>query len=258
MFWRVTIPSLFGSHVGLSRDPTRESVVPICIAPVRGPNEGKKVMPSTRPRILIADDHTLIGELCKSLLEPEFTVVGIVADGHAMVRAAQGLKPDVILVDIAMPNLNGLDAAEIVKRENRSIKVVYLTMNVDIEVAAEAFRRGASGYLLKTCATAELVTAMREVMRGGSYVSEPFSRDELRILQHQRSPRTEETRPLTTRQREVLQLLAEGKMMKEVGDTLGMAIRTVAFHKYRIMDVLGISTNAELVRYAVKNRIIAA
>ena len=215
-------------------------------------------MPSTRARILIADDHTLVCELCKKLLEPEFTVVGIVADGHAMVRAAHHLRPDVIVVDIAMPQLNGLDAAEKVAEVNRSVKFVYLTMNTDIQIAAEAFRRGASAYLLKTCASGELVAAIREVMRGGSYVSDRFSRDELRFLRYKRVTQMDEAERLTERQREVLQLLAEGRMMKEVAVTLNMKIRTVAFHKYRIMGKLGVSTNAELVRYAVKNHIVAA
>jgi DNA-binding NarL/FixJ family response regulator len=219
--------------------------------------KGRTVMPSTRSRILIADDHTLIGELCKKLLEPKFTVVGIVADGHAMVRAARKLRPDVIVVDIAMPQLNGLDAAEKVAEVNRSVKFVYLTMNTDIQIVAEAFRRGASGYLLKTCASGELVAAIREVMRGGSYVSEMFSRDELRILQHHGATSVNEAERLTERQREVLQLLAEGHMMKEVAVTLNMKIRTVAFHKYRIMGKLGVSRTADLVRYAVKTHIIA-
>ncbi len=211
-----------------------------------------------RSRILIADDHTLVAELCKRLLETEFDVVGVVSDGRALVRAARELKPDVIVVDVAMPILNGLDAGRQVKEMLPSVNVVYLTMNPDIEVAAEAFRRGASGYLLKTCAAAEMVLAVREILRGKSYMSPALSRDTVNFLRRQNKELVREDERLTERQREVLQLLAEGKVMKEVGDILHMTTRTVAYHKYRMMEVLGAKSNAELVKYAVKNHIVAA
>ena len=211
-----------------------------------------------RSRILIADDHTLVAELCKRLLETEFDVVGVVSDGRALVRAARELKPDVIVVDVAMPILNGLDAGRQVKEMLPAVNVVYLTMNPDIEVAAEAFRRGASGYLLKTCAAAEMVVAVREVLRGKSYMSPALSRDTINFLRRQNKELVREDERLTERQREVLQLLAEGKVMKEVGDILHMTTRTVAYHKYRMMEVLGAKSNAELVKYAVKNHIVAA
>jgi DNA-binding NarL/FixJ family response regulator len=214
-------------------------------------------MPS-RVRILIADDHTLVAELCKKLLETEFEVVGIVNNGSALVGVAAELKPDVIVVDIAMPVLNGLDASQQVKKILPNVKVVFLTMNPDADVAAEAFRRGASGYLLKTCAAAEMVTAVREVLRGKSYLSRTLPKDTIGYLRRQGKERVEEGERLTERQREVLQLLAEGKVMKEVGSILGMTARTVAFHKYRIMSVLGVGTNAELVRYAVRHHMVAA
>ena len=131
-----------------------------------------------RTRVVIADDHTLVAELCKNLLEGEFSVVGIVGDGRAMVQAAAALRPEIILVDVAMPVLNGLDAGEQVKKMWPAIKLIYLTMNSDPEVAADAFRRRASGYLLKTCASSELVAAVRAVLRGNTYLSRTLPRDE--------------------------------------------------------------------------------
>jgi DNA-binding NarL/FixJ family response regulator len=210
-----------------------------------------------RTRILIADDHTLIAELCKKLLEAEFEVVGTVGDGRAMVRAATQLKPDVIVVDIAMPLLNGMDAGRQVKEALPAIKLVYLTMNPDPELALEALDRGAAGYLLKTCAASQMVTAVRDVLRGKVYLS-PDLKEEVAHLRWKRKKLVMEGERLTERQREVLQLIAEGKVMKEVGDILHMTPRTVCWHKYRMMEALGIDTNADLVRYAVRNHLIAA
>ena len=215
-------------------------------------------MSPSRSRILIADDHNLVADLCKKLLEIEFDVVGTVSDGRAMVRDAVKLKPDVIIVDVAMPVLNGLDAGQQVKEMVPAVKLVYLTVNHDPEVAAEAFRRGASGYLLKTCASSELVMAVREVLRGKSYMSRTLPRTDINLLRRQVKELVNEEERLTQRQREVLQLLAEGKAMKEVGSILHMTTRTVAFHKYRMMETLGAKTNADLVRYAVRNHLIAA
>jgi DNA-binding NarL/FixJ family response regulator len=226
--------------------------------PDRKPLERRLIMQGIRPRILIADDHTLIAELCKRLLETEFEVVGTVGDGRALVRAAAELKPDVIVVDVAMPVLNGIDAACQVQQELRAVKVIYLTMNPDPKLAAQAFRRGASGYLLKTCATSEMVAAVRAVLQGRSYMSATSSRNDVTYLRRQPKKVVEEEDRLTERQREVLQLLAEGKVMKEVGAILNMTPRTVAFHKYRIMEALCVNSNAELVRYAVRNHIVAA
>jgi DNA-binding NarL/FixJ family response regulator len=149
------------------------------------------------------------------------------------------MKPDVIVLDIAMPVLNGLDAGRQVKQIFPAVKLVYLTMNPDADVAAEAFARGASGYLLKTCAAAEMVLAVREVLRGKTYLSKSLSRDMIDSLRWQHKELVNEEERLTDRQREVLQLLAEGKVMKEVGGILHMTTRTVAYHKYRIMEVLG-------------------
>jgi DNA-binding NarL/FixJ family response regulator len=213
---------------------------------------------SSRSRILIADDHTLIAELCKKLLEAEFDVVGTVSDGRALVRMAGELKPDVVVVDVAMPVLNGLDAGRQVKELLPAVKVVYLTMNTDVELAAEAFRRGAHGYLLKTCAAAELVLAVRDVLRGKTYMSPALPRDTVNFLRNQDKKMVDEDERLTQRQREVLQLLAEGKVMKEVSSILHMSTRTVAYHKYRMMEVLGAKSTAELVKYAIKKHIVAA
>jgi DNA-binding NarL/FixJ family response regulator len=210
------------------------------------------------PRNLIADDHTHVAEACKKLLDSEYEVVATVSDGRALVRAAVELKPHLIIVVVAMPLLNGLDAGQQVKEFLPSVKLVYLTMNHDADLAAEAFRRGASGYLLKTCAASELAIAVREVLRGKSYLSPMIAKDTVDFLLRQDKKMIDETERLTERQREVLQLLAEGKCMKEVAAVLNITTRTVAFHKYRIMELLNAKSSAELVQYAIRNHLIAA
>ncbi len=211
-----------------------------------------------RPRVLIADDHTLVAELCKKLLDTVFDVVGTVKDGYAMVRAATDLKPDAIVIDVGMPLLNGLDAGGQVKEILPAVKLVYLTMNPDPDLAIEAFRRGASGYLLKTCAASELVTVIRQVLRGKSYLS-PILKDDANFLNRQhKSVVVDERERLSARQRKALQLLVEGKTMKETGVLLKLTTRTVAFHKYRLMEELGINSSAELIRYALRNGLVAA
>src|SRR5499427_2825324 len=162
-----------------------------------------------RSRILIADDHTLVAELCKTLLETEFEVVGIATDGRHLIQAAAGLRPDVIVVDVAMFILNDLDTAERVKQILPSVKVIFLTMNPDPEIAAEAFRRGASGYLLKTCACSELIIGLRQVLRGQSYISKALPRERINYLRARGTEMVEEAAKLTVREQEVLQLLAE-------------------------------------------------
>jgi len=215
-------------------------------------------MLETRPRILIADDHIFLAELCKRLLDAEFHVIGIVTDGRAMVREAARLEPDVILADVGMPILNGLDAGQQVKKSLPSVKLLYLSMKNDPEIVAEAFRRGASGYMLKTCTSSQLVVAVRDILRGKTYMSPTLPRETIGFLRRQNATVAKDAERLTERQREVLQLLAEGKVMKEVGAILNMTTRTVAFHKYRMMERLGVTTNAELVRYAVESHILAA
>jgi len=215
-------------------------------------------MLGTRPRILIAEDHLFLAELCKKLLDGEFDVIGIVTDGRAMVRQATRLRPNVILVDVAMPTLNGLDAGRQVKKILPSTKLLYLSMKNDPEIVAETFRFGASGYMLKTGTSSQLVVAVRTILRGRTYMSPSLPRDRIEYLQWQDSQGAKDATRLTERQREVLQLLAEGKCMKEVGAVLNMTTRTVAFHKYRMMERLGVSSGAELVRFAVENHIVAA
>jgi DNA-binding NarL/FixJ family response regulator len=209
------------------------------------------------PKIVIADDHTLVAEACRKLLEADYEVA-TVSDGRALVRAVAECRPHLVIVDVAMPLLNGLDAAQQAKELMPSVKVVFLTMNHDADLAAEAFRRGASGYLLKTCAASELVVAVREVLRGKSYLSPMIARDTVDFLLRQGKKLVDEADKLTERQREVLQLLAEGKCMKEVAAALNLTARTVAFHKYRIMEVLNVKSNAGLVQYAIRNHLIAA
>lgn len=210
------------------------------------------------PRILIADDHTLVAEACRKLLENDYEVVATVSDGRALVRAVAETRPQLVIVDVSMPLLNGLDATQQIKELLPSVRVIFLTVNPDADLAAEAFRRGASGYLLKTCAASELSIAVREVLRGKSYLSPTIAKDTVDFLLRQDKKLIEEGQKLTERQREVLQLLAEGKCMKEVAAVLNVATRTVAFHKYRIMEVLNVRTNAELVQYAIRNHLIAA
>jgi DNA-binding NarL/FixJ family response regulator len=208
-----------------------------------------------RVKILIADDHTLVAEACAKLLEPEFEVLTTVRDGRALLEAAAQLKPDVIVADIAMPLMNGLDACEQIKKQVKSTKIIYLTMNEDKDLAAEAFRRGASGYLLKSSAFAELTQAVHAVIKNKSYVSPLITRDlvSLLIMADRKTPGREK---LTERQKQVVQLLAEGRAMKEVAAILNITTRTVAFHKYRIMAMLGLKNNAELVQYAIRKRLI--
>ena len=209
----------------------------------------------TRARVLLADDHVLIAQALQHLLQAEFDVVGTVADGRALLQAAQDLLPDVVVVDIGMPLLNGLDAGQQVKALLPAIKVVYLTQNRDPRLAVEAFRRRASGYVLKDSAASELTTAIREALQGRSYVS-PSIAQEMADAAVVEGAGEGTLRDLTAREREVLQLLAEGKSMKEVAAVLTISPRTVEFHKYRIMELLRVRTNAELVQQAIRLRLI--
>jgi DNA-binding NarL/FixJ family response regulator len=204
-----------------------------------------------RPRILLADDHTMLLEAFKALLEPEFEIVGTVTDGRALLAEFSRLNPDVVLMDISMPLLNGLDAGRQLKLQQRSVKLIYVTMNTDPDLAGEALRLGASGYVLKSSAASELTQAIREALRGRSYITPLIARDVVGALIERR-----EGPELTPRQREVLQLLAEGRSMKEVGNILNVAPRTVAFHKYKMMEQLRLKTSAELVQFAVKQGVV--
>jgi DNA-binding NarL/FixJ family response regulator len=208
----------------------------------------------SKPRVIIADDHTMLVEAFEKLLAPECDVVAKVADGRALLTAVNELKPDVVVLDLSMPLLNGLDAARQIKQTHPSVRLVFVTMNEDPDLAAQAFRIGGAAYLLKRSAGSELLTAIREAMRHRSYVTPLVTEGMLGSLMHAQSEPS--TPQLTTRQREVLQLLAEGKSMKEVASILNVAPRTVAFHKYRMMEQLKIKTNAELIQYAIRHHVI--
>lgn len=208
-----------------------------------------------RPRLVIADDHTLVAEACVSLLQPEFEVVGIFADGQSLLTAIPRVKPDVVVLDIGMPLMNGLEAGRRIKKLLRTVRVVYLTMNSDLGIAAEAFRAGASGYLLKTSASSELAAALREVLKGKRYISPLVTNDVEGFFLESRVSHIGQER-ITDRQRQVLQLLAEGRSMKEVAYILKLTPRTVAFHKYKIMAALRVRTNAGLFQYALREHII--
>ncbi len=207
-------------------------------------------------RVLIADDHKLVAEACQSLLEPEFQVVGVVTDGRSLLKAAFSLKPDIILLDIVMPQLNGLDAGEQIKHKMPSVKLVFLTMNLAADIAAEAFRRGASAYVLKQSAAEEMLTALRKVVHGESYLSPLIARETVTFLLNRGRTKSQEKK-ITKRQTEILQLLAEGNSMKQVASVLDLKPGTVAFHKYRMMETLGVKTNAELLEYAIKRQMAA-
>jgi DNA-binding NarL/FixJ family response regulator len=217
------------------------------------------IRPNRKPaaRLLIADDHRLLAEACKSILEPEFQVVDIVTDGRSLMKSALEFKPDIVILDIAMPRLNGLDAGEQIKQKIPTTRLVFLTMNSAADVAAEAFRRGASGYVLKQSAAEELLIAIRKVVQGESYLSPLIARETVTFLLNQGKSHSEERR-ITKRQSEILQLLAEGMSMKEVASVLDLKPGTVAFHKYRMMETLGVKTNAELLEYAIKRQMTAS
>ncbi len=211
----------------------------------------------TRVRILLAEDHTMVAEAFQRLLEPQYEVVGIVADGHSLLKVAQQLRPDIAIIDIAMPLLNGLDAGRELKHLLPQIKIIFVTMNDDPDLAREARGFGASGYLLKTSASAELLHAVQEVLRGNHYLT-PRVSERLR-LEFIKDPRVDRpAKHLTMRQRQVLRLLAEGKSMRGVAHILKITPRTVAFHKYRVMETFNLHSNAELIQFAFREDILRA
>jgi DNA-binding NarL/FixJ family response regulator len=210
-----------------------------------------------KPSVLIADDHTMVVEAFRKLLEPQYEIVATVADGRSLLEIAPKVRPDVIVIDIGMPLLNGLAAGQRLKQVVPRAKLIYVTMNEDADVASEALRGGASAYLLKSSAASELLKGIHEALRGGSYVTPQIKRAIMDSFVRSPKPRPA-IKKRTARQTEVLQLLAEGRLMKEVGAVLGLTTRTVAFHKYRIMEALGVKTNAELIQFAVKNHVVAS
>lgn len=206
-----------------------------------------------RARIILADDHRLLLDIIRNLLEPEFDVVGTFSDGCSLVEGAPKLNPDLIVLDIGMPLLNGLSAGQELKQQLPRVKLFYLTMNVDADMAAEAFRLGASGYGVKNSAATELVDAIRLVLRGGCYVTPLLTKGMNRESFIQELRQKKSTGDLTLRQKEVLQLLAEGFSMKEVAYKLHVTPRTVAFHKYSMMEHLRLRSTAELIQFALKH-----
>ena len=206
-----------------------------------------------KPRILIADDHTLFAEGVRSLLEPEFQIAGIVEDGRTLINAVDSLKPDVVILDISMPLLNGLDAGRLLKKGRPRLKLVYVSVHDDPEYVTEAFRIGASAYVLKRSAGAELFNAIREAVNGRTYITPLVTREMLESLLDRPKGAHEN---LTLRQREVLQLVAEGRTLKEIAAILNVSVKTVEFHKTRIRKELGIGSRSGLTRYAIRHRLI--
>jgi DNA-binding NarL/FixJ family response regulator len=207
----------------------------------------------SQPRVLVADDHRILAEGLRGLLEPEFELVGVVTDGRELVAAGKKLRPDAVVADVAMPSLNGIEAALQLREAGVRAKVIFLTMHRDVAYARRALEAGASGFVLKHSAPSELLTALREALRGQTYVTPMIAGELLRSYQ------AGDSRPqrLTPRQREVLQLFAEGRSAKEVAAVLKISPRTAEFHKARILEALGIETTSELIQYAIRNGILS-
>jgi DNA-binding NarL/FixJ family response regulator len=210
----------------------------------------------SRPRVLLADDHRVVAEGLKRLLADDFELVGIVEDGRALVAAAKKLQPDVIVTDIAMPHLNGIDAMAKLKKDNADIKVVFLTMHQDPAYARRALEAGAAGFVVKHSAPAELVMAIHAALKGQTFITPALASDVLRQARHDSQETNDGIRSLTPRQREILQLLAEGRSAKEIAASLAISPRTVEFHKYQMMETHGLHSNAELIHFAIKLGIV--
>jgi DNA-binding NarL/FixJ family response regulator len=211
-----------------------------------------------RPRLLLADDHTLLLDGIRVLLEPEFNLVGCVEDGQALLTAARDSRPDVILLDISMPVLNGIDAAHQLRKTLPSAKLIFVTMHADADFVTEAFRAGAAGYVLKRSAATELLTAIREVLRGNHYVSPLVTRNALDLFMSASKTGSKFGDRLTTRQREVLQLVAEGRSRKEIATALKISVKTVEFHKAALMRELNLRTVADFTLYAIEHGMITS
>jgi DNA-binding NarL/FixJ family response regulator len=208
-----------------------------------------------RARIVIADDHIMIADACKAVLEPEFHVVGIAPDGSRLLEQVMELRPDVVILDMNMPLTNGLDAATQIKATKRNTKIIYMTISSEPGIVAEAFRRGASGYVLKQGSIVDLRLAVRRAIHGEAYISPLIDKDEVTRLLRSRRP-FERTRP-SSRQFEVLRLLAEGKTMKQVAHILTIKPGTVAFHKYKMMEKLGVASHSALIEYALTHDFVS-
>jgi len=211
----------------------------------------------SRPRVLLADDHRVVAEGLKHLLAEEFDLVGMVEDGRALITAAKKLEPDVIVADITMPHLNGIDAMPQLKKDNARVKVVFLTMHQDPAYARRALEAGAAGFVVKHSAPAELVMAIHAALKGQTFITPSLAGDVLRQAQHGSRDAGDPDQRLTPRQREILQLLAEGRSAKEIAAALAISPRTVEFHKYQLMEAHGLHSTAELVHFAIKHGIVA-
>lgn len=209
-----------------------------------------------RPRILLGDDHAMFSEGLRAILEPHFDVVGTAENGLEVIAAVQQLKPDVVVMDISMPLLNGIGAAGRLQKMDAPPKIVFLSMHADATFATEAFRAGAAAYVLKSSSASEIVTAIQEAIRGRTYISPTIAGDVLSGLMAARKHPEKQAPELTPRQKEVLQLIAEGKSPKEIAGILDVSPRTVEFHKYRIMEIAGARTIAELTRYAITHGLL--
>ncbi len=211
----------------------------------------------SKTTVLLADDHRIVLEGLKGLLEDKFDIVGAVQDGRELLEQAEKLHPDVIVVDIGMPLLNGIDAVTQIKKSGLSTKIVFLTMHQDAMYAKEAFEAGALGFVLKHSAPSELKTAIEEALKGNTYISPTIAQDLMHLYRGEADLKAGAFGSLTLRQREVMQLLAEGKSAKEIAKILHISTRTVEFHKYNMMEQLGIKTSAELVHFAIKHGIVS-
>jgi DNA-binding NarL/FixJ family response regulator len=210
----------------------------------------------SRPRVLLADDHRMIAEALKGLLEQEFELVAVVEDGRQLVESARRLRPDVIVADISMPHLNGIDALTQLKRDNPDVRVVFLTMHKDAAYARRALDAGARGYVLKHAAQAELFLAVRAALDGETYITPTLAGEIFHDLKVSPEHPVNPVGALTPRQREILQLFAEGVSTKEIASRLDISPRTVEFHKYQLMDSLKLQSSAELIHFAIKNGIV--
>jgi DNA-binding NarL/FixJ family response regulator len=212
--------------------------------------------PQRRPRVLLADDHLLVAEALKSLLTPEFDLVGVVEDGRALIEAAGRLRPDVIVADITMPHLNGIDALVQLRQAGDTVPVVFLTMHRDATFAGRALAAGASGFVLKHSASVELITALHAALDGKTYLTPRLAGEVFEAMKQGPERARDPVESLTPRQRQVLQLLAEGQSAKQIASSLSISARTVEFHKYQMMETLGLHTNAELIHFAIKNGLV--
>jgi DNA-binding NarL/FixJ family response regulator len=209
-----------------------------------------------RARVLLADDHVLVAEALKSLLADDFDLVGVVADGEAMVEATKRLRPDVVVADVTMPRLNGVDALVRLRQDGNRVPVVFLTMHRDVTFARRALESGAAGFVLKHSAPTELIAALHAALEGKTYLTPQLAGEVLASMKQSPQEIADPVTSLTPRQREVLQLLAEGLIMKEIAARLGISVRTAEYHKYQMMEAIGVRSNAELVHFAIKHGLV--